>query len=255
MRILVTGGNGYIARSIYHKYKDIYDITLLTKNDVDLVDAQSTKKWFSSKFFDCVIHTAIKGGNRLVPDTGDVLDYNLYLYYNLLSNKNHYNRFINFGSGAELYAVNTPYGMSKSVISKSINDKPNFYNIRIFAVFDENESERRFIKSNIIRYINKQPLIVHKNKLMDFFYMEDLTALVQYYIEAKTPPKSIDCAYLNSFTLHNIATEINNLASHKCDIYVNTTGMDNSYTGIHTPLLDYVGLNKGIKNMYTFLSK
>ena len=31
MKILITGGNGYVAQSLYNAFKDNYDITLITK--------------------------------------------------------------------------------------------------------------------------------------------------------------------------------------------------------------------------------
>ena len=58
-RILITGGNGYIASSLYSELSDIYNITLLTRNDFDLTDSVATKNWFADKQFDVIIHTAI----------------------------------------------------------------------------------------------------------------------------------------------------------------------------------------------------
>ena len=55
-----------------------------------------------------------------------------------------------------------------------IQNKDNFYNVRIFAVFDENELESKFVKTNIRHYINKENIEIIQNKYMDFFYMEDL---------------------------------------------------------------------------------
>ena len=254
--ILITGGSGYVAQSLFNCLKHDNKITLLTRKELDLANPIETNNWFKDKHFDCVLHTAITGGNRSVIDTSDTLDNNLLLYYNLLRNQDHFTKFINFGSGAELYSNNTPYGLSKFVIYKSILEKRNFFNIRIFAVFDENENERRFIKSNIIRYINKQPLVIHKNKFMDFFYMEDLLNLVRFYIENEAPPKTIDCTYSSSSTLLNITKKINNLGSYQCDVNIlDNIDMDAPYTGEHTQLLNYIGLYNGIKNVYGLLYK
>ena len=164
--ILITGGSGYVAQSLFNYLKFDNKITLLTRKELDLTNSIQTNNWFKDKHFDCVLHTAITGGNRTVIDTSDTLDNNLLIYYNLLRNQDHFTKFINFGSGAELYSNNTPYGLSKFVIYKSILEKHNFFNIRIFATFDENETSRRFIKSNILRYINGESLLIHKNKLI-----------------------------------------------------------------------------------------
>ena len=157
MNILITGGNGYIAKSL-HKGLEYYNVTTITRKDFDLTDREATNKWFDSKYFDVVIHTAIVGGSRFHDDNADVLYQNLQMFFNLYNNKHCFGKLINFGSGAELGMPNDPYGLSKKVISKFIDPEPFFYNIRIYGVYDKNEWDTRFIKSNIKRYINKKPI-------------------------------------------------------------------------------------------------
>lgn len=253
-KILVTGGDGYIAQSLYKLLKNKFNITLITRKNFDLTNYQDTCTWFANSFFDVVIHTAIVGGNRLKAESSCIIDQNLSMYYNLLANKNRYDKFIYFGSGAEIYSINTPYGLSKAVIAESIKDKPNFYNIRIYAVFDQNEDDRRFIKSNIKRYLNNETLVVHENKKMDFFYMNDLIKLIEHYVLKNNLPQTIDCTYNTTHTLFEIANMINNLGDHKCNIIVQKNNTDQNYCGIHTPLLEYHGIEKGIKEVYKHLT-
>lgn len=254
-RILVTGGNGYIASSLYRELRTIYDITTITRKDFDLTDYIKTKEWFSDKHFDMVIHTAIVGGSRLRTDDSSIIDANLKMYYNLLDNKDKFDRFISIGSGAELYQSDTPYGLSKSVIRKSMLEKDNFYNIRVFALFDENELPTRFIKSNIIRYINKETMVIHKNKKMDFFYMSDFVQLIRYYIDISDVPKEVDCTYQNSYTLSQIAEYINQLSDYDVNIEIKS-GIDVAYTGnFFNTTINYTGLEKGIREVYNKLCK
>ena len=183
-KILLTGSNGYISKSILSSFNNTdYDITKLNRSNFDLTDENSLKKWIDDKYFDVVIHTAIEGGNRLKQDDGNTLYRNILMYDNLLDCKNHYKKFITFGSGAEFSNPKSPYGLSKRIIADSINQNDNFYNLRIWGVFDENEDDRRFIKSNIRRYINKEPMLVSSNKKMDFIFMQDLIHIIKSYIE------------------------------------------------------------------------
>jgi len=253
MKILITGGNGYIAKSLVSKLDNTISIT---RKDFNLIDREATNKWFENKYFDVVIHTAVVGGSRLKKDNGDTFYQNIQMFYNLLNNKHCFNKLIHFGSGAELNMPNDPYGLSKNVISKIIDIESNFYNIRIFGVFDENELDTRFIKNNIKRYINKQPIEIHQDKLMDFFYMKDLVELVKYYIHKDNPPKNIDCTYeinpdlLNTYYLSDIANIINNLSDYKVEINIGESkGAD--YVGYLNPLnIKWVGLEQGIKETY-----
>ena len=250
MKVLITGGSGFIGRNLQRSLCN-YDLTMLTRQSCDLTNASEVNKFFENKFFDIVIHAAVVGGNRLIQDNFSVLDKNLMMYYNLLSNKSCFKKFIYFGSGAASYYSSTPYGLSKHVISQSISDKPNFYNINIFAVFGEDELDRRFIKTNIKKYLQKEPMEIFQNKYMDFFYISDLITLVQYYLDNENPPKEIDCKYSESVTLLDIANIINNLSSHKVDIVIQKDGLAEAYIGNYKPLpIALVGLKAGIQEIF-----
>ena len=249
MNILITGGNGYIAKSLYKDLK--YDnITTITRKNFDLTDREATNKWFEGKYFDIIIHTAVVGGSRLSKDNADTFYQNIQMFYNLLNNKHCFGKLIHFGSGAELGIPNNPYGLSKKVISKIIDTEPNFYNIRIYGVFDKNELDTRFIKNNIKRYINKESIEIHQNKVMDFFYMKDLIKLVEHYISKTHLPKNIDCSYDHNHSLYDIAYIINNLSDYEVEIEVGLPGHD-KYVGEYNPIIkNYIGLEQGIKETY-----
>ena len=252
-KILITGGNGYIAKSLYNTLKNKYDVISITRQDFDLTDQFETSKYFSNKYFDVVIHCAVSGGSRLKQETWRDMDDNLKMYYNLLNCKNKFGKLIHFGSGAETNAPETPYGISKRIIANSISEIDNFYNIKIFALFDENELDTRFIKGNIKQYINKESMIIHQDKYMDFFYMKDLISLIDHYINNDNLPKQIDCSYTGLYKLSEIANMINDLDEHKVDIQIKEEGMTMSYYGIANVLIEYIGLKQGIKETYNKL--
>ena len=250
-KVLITGGNGYIARSLAKSLVDC-EIEVITRRDLDLTDGEACRVFFYNKTYDAIIHTAIEGGSRLKQDDFTNTDNNLRMYLNLIKYAAVCDKFISFGSGAELYNSNTPYGLSKSVIRQSMLDKPNCFNIRVFAVFDEYELNTRFIKSNLFRYLHGEDMVIHQNKYMDFFHMSDLVKLVGYYIHNDNPPKEIDCCYSQAKSLCDIASFINELSSNKSKVIVENAGNGHSYTGNFLDLgLDYLGLENGIKAVYS----
>jgi GDP-L-fucose synthase len=250
MKILITGTNGYIGKSLYNALKDKYEVTTITRQDFDLTAIQLMIEFFKDKYFDVVLHCAIVGGSRLKEDNWEVMDINLCMYYNLIQCQAHYNKLINFGSGAEIYASSTPYGLSKLVIKNSIANIPNFYNLRVFGVFDENELDTRFIKANIKRYINKEPIIIYQDKYMDFIYMLDLVKIVEYYINNKGP-KEINCNYNKTFTLKETANVINNLNNYKVEIKIEQENFGDNYIDNYLHLeIDFIGLKQGIIETY-----
>lgn len=249
MKILITGTNGYIGQALLQGLNREWTLTPLTRQEADLTNLSSLKNFLQDKYFDVIIHCAVSGGKRTDIDSVDVLDNNLQMYYNLIKCREHFGKFIYFGSGAE--KQDTFYGLSKKVMLKSIQGKDNFYNIRVYAVFDEFELDSRFIKTNIKKYLQKEPISIFKNKTMDFFYMEDLILLVEHYINTDTLPKEIDCTYNSSETLLSIAQKINTLDSYTVPIIVQSEDMDSPYSGTFIDLgIKYTGLLKGIEQTY-----
>lgn len=253
-KILITGGNGYVAKSLINGLTE-YEITSITRQDFDLTNRQATNQWFENKYFDVVIHTAIKGGSRLKSDDGEVFYQNLQMFYNLYNNKHCFDKLIQFGSGAELGIPDNPYGLSKKIINDLIKSEHGFFNIRIFGVFDENELNTRFIKASINRYINNEEIVIHQDKQMDFFYMKDLVSLIKQYIEGNSffLPKISECSYREKFTLLGIAHMINDLSNHKVPIKLLDSSKGVSYIGKTTPSLKVIGLKEGIIQVYNKL--
>ena len=255
MDILITGGNGYIAKALYDNLKHKHNITTITRQNFDLCSYDATCEWFNERYFDIILHTAISGGSRLQQDDHLTADINVKMYENLLFNKNHFDKLISFGSGAEIFQKNTPYGLSKIKIADSIRNTDNFYNLRIFGVFDENELPTRFIKSNLTRYNNKEPMRIHTNKIMDFIYMQDLISTVEYYMTNSNLAKDINCCYEEKYTLKTIAHIINSLDTHKVPIITENETQLEFYCGDSgLPPIDIIGLHQGIQNTFRALS-
>lgn len=254
MKILITGGDGYIASTLKEHLSKNHSVITISRKDFDLTNSNDVNTFFENKYFDIVFHCAVIGGSRLRTDSYYEMDCNLKMYYNLHQLKEtHFGKFITFGSGAELHSPNTPYGISKSVICKSISETDNFYNLRIFALFDKNELESRFIKANVKRYLKKEPMIIHQDKYMDFFYMRDFLSIIDYYIENHSCPKLINFSYENRSKLSDISKLINNLLIHKVDVVTENSELGVSYCGeynLDSINLDLIGLEAGIQETF-----
>lgn len=175
------------------------------------------------------------------------------MYFNLVNNKDHFGKLITFGSGSQ-YLSDTPYGKSKAVINESVENNLNFYDLRIFGVFDQNEMSSRFIKANMLRYLKKEPMIIHTNKIMDFIYMQDLISTVEYYMINSNLAKDINCCYEEKYTLKTIANMINSLDTHKVPIITENKTQLEFYCGdCNLPPINLVGLRQGIENVFKCL--
>ena len=119
----------------------------------------------------------------------------------------------------------TPYGLSKKLIGDMIKEEENFYNIIIYGLFDENELDTRFIKSNIKRCINDELMVIHKDKYMDFIHMKDLVNLVKWYINEDRIhlDKSFECRYEQTYRLTHITEMISLILGKPLEIGTSST--------------------------------
>jgi nucleoside-diphosphate-sugar epimerase len=251
MNILITGGKGFVATEIYNNLKDKYKVYNPSRRELDLLDKTSIVKWFDNDIiYDLIIHTAIRGGSRLIPDSADVFYDNIKMFYNLLEHKNKFVKLINFSSGAS-YDRNTDlngendilmsnpddyYGFSKNIIDRLIFNIDNFYNIRIFNVFSENEIESRFIKTCVNNVKQGQNIIVNNDRYFDFFLINDLVDVIEYYLHNNNLEKDIDLCYKEKYKLSEIAERIN--VDNKIKIIVNSVS-DLNYIGNYEKLYTY----------------
>jgi GDP-L-fucose synthase len=146
--------------------------------------------------------------------------------------------------------------MSKNFIAKSGILYPNFNNIRIFNVFNEDELSTRMIKANIFNYINKNPIVIYQDKWMDFFYMDDLCEVIKFVINSKSNQKLINCSYIQKYKLSDIANIINNLSDYKVDILIENKTIGLNYYGdynLHLFDINLKGIQKGIIETYEVL--
>jgi nucleoside-diphosphate-sugar epimerase len=268
MNILITGSNGFIGRNLFKllkTYNNKYNIFTLNRTNADLLDADAVDNYFSNHkiFFDLVIHTSIQGGRRNIYDSGQIVYNNILMLYNLLRNQNHYQHIISFGSGAELdrrYDINPqatnrypidPYGLSKSIIDKICMNEHKLCNFRIYNCFGLDEQPNRMIRGNITKYINSENIIIHKDRRMDFFFIDDLAKLIHFCIRSNNIPKFFDCCYKEKLKLSDIANIINNLDTHKVNIEYESDSLDTDYIGKYIEMnIPYFGLENSIEFMY-----
>jgi nucleoside-diphosphate-sugar epimerase len=266
--ILITGCNGYIARNIKNYLKD-YKLFLTDRSSLNLLNSYDVDNFFSGRYFDIVLHTAVNGGSRLNSDDCTVFYNNILMHYNLMKNNANFGKYINLGSGAELDRSKNidfdscqiesfpidHYGLSKNVIARTGYTLEKFHNIRIFNVFNEDELSTRMMRNSITNYINKEKIIIHQNRYMDFMSFDDFAKILNYVISSNNCPKTINCSYQEKYLLSDIAEIINSLSNYKVEIEIQNKELGFSYIGkseIEKLDIKLDGLKLGIEKCYQY---
>ena len=277
MKILITGGSGFIGRNLVKALNKDYDVYSPPSSELDLTDAQQVTTYLQNKYFDVIIHCAIRGGRRLQPDTAVDMYENLSMYFHLMNNRDRFGKFFNFASGAEFdrrkgvfptsknNKLNTSwpidyYGMSKNIISRLLKTDNQSYNFRIYGVFGTDEDDSRFIKASLLKIKQNLPIEIHQDKLMDFIHIDDLISIIKYYLSNPEYPldSEVELVYSQKYTLSRLATLIKEITESQVSININSEIKGGSYIGSGIGVDDIVmfnveGLKAGIKKVWNEL--
>src|SRR3989338_8096 len=103
MKILVTGGDGFIARNLNEQLSGEFDLVPANSRELDLLDPEKVADRIKAGSYDVVIHTATYDAapKHSTNDPAVVLENNLKMFFNLARCKDHFGKMLYFGSGAE----------------------------------------------------------------------------------------------------------------------------------------------------------
>lgn len=227
-RIAITGAGGYLGGHLLRRFCELgHTVVPITRRDCDLRSPQQVQNFFSrqQEKFDVLIHAASVGGSRNRVDDPGVCYQNLVMYKNIIQHyDSDYDRLVLLLSGARQHAIKRkePYGLSHDMIYRTIYDDYDIKIFNIWNIFGVQQLSTRFIRSNMERYYNKKPMIIHDNIRFDFFYIDDFFHEVRKVVQNPQirQCQEINCVYRTSYTLEEIAKMINELDQHKVQIQI-----------------------------------
>ena len=284
MNILITGENGFLATAFKDYFSKRYKVSCLGRNSLDFTDAGAVESFFNMNgYVDVIIHTAADGGKRIRKDAFNTFSNNISMFSNLLQHKDKYGLMVCFGSGAE-YDRQRPimnvkedefikchpwdyYGLSKNIIAKEIAKEEldfgdaTIVNMRLFGCFGAGEDPQRFIKNSMNRVLEGKSISVKNSMEMDFFYVDDLCTVIDFYIKNvdNIPlPREVNMVYEEKLQLKEIANIIKTTSGSSVPVAAKIRGKLDYYTGDGTVLknlgIPLKGLTRGIEEMWSCLA-
>ena len=125
-KILITGGNGFIARSLNDFLTNLiperYDVHLCNRQELDLLNTKDVYTYLKDNKFDIIIHSATYDAapNFSSKDPNKVLQNNLAMFYNITRCSDYFDKMIYFGSGSEFGRENWTSNMSVDYFDRHI---------------------------------------------------------------------------------------------------------------------------------------
>ena len=259
-KILITGGNGFLAKSLNEKLNNKHQIISCDRTKLDLNDSSAVFDYLKKERFDVVIHTATYDASPKdsPKDRNKVLENNLNMFFNIARCKDYFGKMLFFGSGAEfnrdnwipnmhesyfdLHVPTDQYGFSKYVMTKYAETTHNIFNLRLFGVFGEYDDWRyRFISNVCCHAVMGIPIHVHNNAIVDFLYVDDLARVVQWVIDNQPKYQVYNVCSGHAYEYIELANMISKIANYKVDVTVNNKNVLKNYSGDNSLLLEELG--------------
>jgi len=273
-RILITGGQGFIAQSLLEAFQDTYEVICVGRSLLDLLDSQKVYNYIKNGQFDVVIHTANYDAAPVftTKDPTKVLDQNLKMFFNIVRCSDFFGKMLYFGSGAEfsrphwvpmmtedyfdMHIPTDQYGLSKYIMTKYAEKATNIYNLRLFGVIGERDDWRyRFVSLACCKALYNMPITFRQNIFFDFLYIKDLTNIVKWFMLNIATHKIYNVCTGTVSDYQSIAEKICQIADKDLEIIPSTGGLGVEYSGDNSRLMEeidyeFAPLEKSLERIY-----
>jgi GDP-L-fucose synthase len=261
MKILITGGSGFIARNLAERLAGEHAVERLGRAELDLLDPAGVAARLSACRYDAVIHSATYDAapKHSVKDPALVLENNLRMFFNLARCSGSFGRMLYFGSGAEFgrahwkprmaedyfdaHVPADPYGFSKYVMNLHANRVgSNIFNLRLFGVFGPGDDWRtRFLSNAVCRAVLGQPLVMNQDRVFDHLFADDLAEIVRWFLTAAPRHHTYNVCSGSAHAFTELAGLVRDASGKDLDIVVRSPGFGPEYSGDNARLLAELG--------------
>jgi nucleoside-diphosphate-sugar epimerase len=266
VRILLTGGSGFIGQSLRDALSGEHEIIAPSHRDLDVTDTTAVDDVFRRLRFDAVIHAAVEGGDLAAEKI-------LRGFWNIARHANRVDRILYFGSGAEygkhrdLVKVTEEeigreipcdsYGFGKLLCNEIACRIRNILNLRLFGVYGPREDYLfKFISNSIAKAILGIDLVVRQDVVFDYLWVEDLCAVVRRLIERDSPVHDLNLTPTESISLSGVLEILREVSGLPLPAVFQTPGWNLQYTGDNgrlrkiLPDLRFTPPREGIRKLY-----
>ena len=277
MRVLVSGGSGFIGRHIARGLAARHEVLAPTHAELDLTDADSVWRWLRAHEVNAVVHAAVKPGHRNALDLAALCETNLRQFFSLVRCRAAFGRFVVLSSGAA-YGVQRPlsgvredefgavvpsdsHGFSKYVEALVLAGDDNAVELRPFGVYGPGEDYAiRFISNACCRALAGLPITLRRDRRFSYVWVEDLAAVVEYALadrqDEPLPAGAYNVTPAAPVRLLDVAQMVVEASGKRVPIVVAAEGMGLDYYGdggkLSAALPGWKALtaNEGVANLY-----
>lgn len=273
-QILLTGSGGFIGKNLKNALENRYILHTPRSFELNLKERSSVSDFFKSHQIDYIIHCASVGGMRGQTDQESIVSENLHMLDNLLQSKKKEVPLLFFGSGSMynrfrhlhkvseeeigIYIPTEPYGKAKMLASQYAKKDPQLLCLNIFSCYGYYEKPTRFPTHVMEKMLRHEDVIIEKNAIFDYLWIEDLVKIIAHFIEHKPSQNILNLTPSQSISLQEMALMIQKITKSQGKVLLKDQTLHYEYTGSNKALLQQIGdfqftpLQEGLEKFYNF---
>lgn len=232
-RILLTGGSGFVGRNLKEALAGRYEIYAPPHAELDLLDYTAVAGYTDRHRIDAVIHAAVHVPMFNGPEKEFFND--MQMFANLQKLSAQVEKVLYFGSGAEFdkrrrirmveeedFGAAIPaseYGLAKYTMNLLARGSSNIYNLRLFGIFGKYELwQIKFLSNLCCKAVFGLPLTVRRDCYFDFLSVEDLPAIVSWFLENTPAWHDYNVCLGQEYQLSELAEMVRRISGKPLDI-------------------------------------
>lgn len=279
MKILVTGGSGFIGKAFVKTYRKTFDIVAPTYEQMDLTDARSIANLFAEHKFDAVLHLAgLPSCGKNIPLEAD----NLIMFKNIqyMAIAHGVKKLITVGEGVEFdmsrpivdytedmfgkYIPTDGYGLGRYLINLLASKDKITTVLRIFHVFGAGGGNQYPINKIVAAGSRgKKQIVIDRDKVVSAISVEDAVKAIAAFIMRDYPKGDYNLVASDKMSFVDIAKTVRRLVradGGDIEIVVKNPEPAPEYSASNQKLLSAVpmritSVQSGIKKLYDQLKK
>jgi GDP-L-fucose synthase len=197
------------------------------------------------------------------------------MFFNLTRNADRFDKLIFLSSGAvydmryyqpkmkeDYFDVHVPAdetGFSKYICAKYAALSDKVIELRPFGVFGKHENwQIRFVSNMICKALFDLPLTMHQNRRFDYVYVDDLVAVIRYFVLNEPKYNTYNVTPDSTIELVALAEKVIKLSGKALKIRVAQDGVGVEYSGDNSrlrgeiPHLFFTSYDQAIRELYAW---
>ena len=274
-RVLVTGASrrGFIGRNLKEALAGQYELFTPTHAELELLDTEQVARYIDKNRIEAIVHGAVH-----VPEfNGLDNEYfnDMLMFWNLHRLSGSVEKILYFGSGAEYDKRDhirmareteipsvlpvSQYGLAKYTMNHIAQTSGNIYNLRLFGIFGKYELwQIKFISNLCCKAVFNLPLSIRSDCMFDFLYVEDLPAIVTWFLENTPASHDYNVCHGIPYALTKLAEMVREISGKQLAIHLKSRRRNLDYTGDNSRLrseiqgLNITPMDKAIEELYRY---